>query len=413
MVGKFLKWIRQHYLAIINSIAFYPAIIAFCFLLGAIGLFFFDHSDIGHSIKDLTPWLTLKDPGTARTILATIAAGILSLSVFSFSMVMILLNQAAVNMSNRILDMMIGNRFHQVILGFYIGTIVFAFFLLSTIRDAITEVPIPSLSIYSLIILTITDIFLFIYFLHYITQSVKYETIIARITDNTRKAFAEYYVNEREPTHDDTLFTGQTLYARKSGYYQGFAEKRLLDYATEHNCRISIMHPSGTYLVAGTAVAAIEATGELDATHLQPIADAIDIFAQKNNMPLHPYLGCTQLSEIAVKALSPGINDPGTAILSLNALAELLSFCLHKEPVMHYKDSDETVRITTREYEFKDYINGCIMPIWDYGKDDRMIQQAFKNVLIQLQNISRHEADVKMIQKLLNIVNSAIEEQKQ
>ena len=80
-------------------------------------------------------------------------------------------------MSNRVLNSMIENRFQQVILGIYIGTIVYALFLLSTIRDISSGIYVPAFSIYLLILLTVIDIFLFIYFLDYVTQTVKYETV--------------------------------------------------------------------------------------------------------------------------------------------------------------------------------------------------------------------------------------------
>lgn len=126
-------------------------------------------------------WLTLKDAETARSILSTIAGGIISLTVFSFSMVMIVLNQAASQMTNRMLESMIGNRFQQFVLGIYIGSIVYALFLLSNIRDINSGKYIPALCIYLLLLLTVADILIFIYFLHYVTQSVKFETIIDRV----------------------------------------------------------------------------------------------------------------------------------------------------------------------------------------------------------------------------------------
>jgi uncharacterized membrane protein len=146
----------------------------------------FDFSPTGKAIKLNLHWLSLIDASTARSICSAITSGLISLTVFSFSMVMILLNQAASQMSNRILDKLIGNRFQQVVLGFYIGTIVYAMFLLSTIRDIDSGISVPAISTYLLITFTIIYIFLFIYFLHYITQSVRYETIIHKIFDNTK-----------------------------------------------------------------------------------------------------------------------------------------------------------------------------------------------------------------------------------
>ncbi len=185
MINRFSKWIRKTYKSITGSIAFFPAVIAICFLVLSFLMLEFDFSEPGKHIKSQFNLMKLRDASTARTIVSTITAGILSLTVFSFSMVMIVLNQTASQMSNRTLESMISNRFQQIILGFYIGSIVYGLFLLTSIRDIDSGIYVPALSIYLLLLLTVTDIFLFIYFLHYVTQSVKYETIIKRIHKQT------------------------------------------------------------------------------------------------------------------------------------------------------------------------------------------------------------------------------------
>jgi len=190
------KWLRLYYKKFTGSIAFYPMLIAVAFLLLSWGMLEIDFSDWGKELKSGLSWLSLKDASTARSIISTIAGAIISLTVFSFSMVMIVLNQAASQMSNRVLSSMIENRFQQTVLGFYIGTIVYALFLLSTIRDIASGIYVPALSVYLLILLTVIDIFLFIYFLDYVTQTVKYETVINRVKKQTlhtmQKKFEEF-----------------------------------------------------------------------------------------------------------------------------------------------------------------------------------------------------------------------------
>ncbi|MDQ6757478.1 MAG: DUF2254 domain-containing protein, partial [Bacteroidota bacterium] len=148
MLQVILKWFRVAYKKTITSIAFLPAIIATLFLLLSFVMIAFDFSSTGKNIKANLHWLSLKDASTARSICSAIAGGVISLAVFSFSMVMILLNQAASQMTNRILGKLIGNRFQQVVLGFYIGTIVYALFLLSTIRDINSGIYVPAISTY-------------------------------------------------------------------------------------------------------------------------------------------------------------------------------------------------------------------------------------------------------------------------
>ena len=96
---------------IVNSIAFFPAFIALLYLVLSYIMISLDFSETGKEIKAQLEWLKLKDASTARSIISVIAAGVLSLTVFSFTMVMVILNQAASQMSNRVLDKLIGNRF--------------------------------------------------------------------------------------------------------------------------------------------------------------------------------------------------------------------------------------------------------------------------------------------------------------
>lgn len=405
MIKTIYKWIRQHYFTIVNSIAFYPLLIAFAFLVLVYLMLLLDASGIGGNIKEAVEWLNMRDSSTARTIIATVAAGIISLVVFSFSMVMLLLNQAAVNMSNRILDNMIGNRFHQVVLGSYVGTVVYAFTLLSTIKDTEAASLIPSLSIYMLILLTILDIFIFIYFLHYITQSVKYETIINRIYEHTLDSLGKDYNSDEEESEDlATRYEDEVLYAEKSGYFQGFAERQLITFCVEHNLKISFSYPVSTYLIKGSELATVSAKKQLNDEERKQLHMLIDITNNQSSIANDPYLGCRQLSEVAIKALSPGINDPGTAILSINRLADLLAFRLSHYPRNVYEDDEGTTRITVLKHSFRQYVADTLAPIWHYGKNDPMVQQAMINVLSQLKQLYKGDDDLNVISKLLNEV---------
>ncbi|MCM8539555.1 MAG: DUF2254 domain-containing protein, partial [Lentisphaeraceae bacterium] len=149
MIKRSILWIKNNYQKVIDSIAFYPVFIAFLFLIGSTLLISFDFSEMGMKLKGHFKWLNLEDASTVRSIVSAIAGGVISLTVFSFSMVMVVLNQAASQMSNRVLDKLIGNRFQQVVLGVYIGTIVYAFFLLSMVSDFKDQNDIPSLSTFA------------------------------------------------------------------------------------------------------------------------------------------------------------------------------------------------------------------------------------------------------------------------
>ena len=160
MLKTIRTWTRTHLHKVVDSIAFYPALMVLLYISVATSMIWFDLSGPGVKLKGNLGWMSLTDASAARAIISTIAGGIITLTVFSFSMVMIVLNQAASQLSNRLLDRMIGNRFQQLVLGAYIGTIVYALLLLSTIREHDTGSSVPALSTYLLILAAIVDIIL-------------------------------------------------------------------------------------------------------------------------------------------------------------------------------------------------------------------------------------------------------------
>ena len=389
------KFFRIYYNKITESIAFYPAIIAIGFLLLSWGMIEIDFSDWGKNLKNNLNWLSLKDANTARSIISTIAGAVLSLTVFSFSMVMIVLNQAASQMSNRVLSSMITNRFQQIVLGFYIGTIVYALFLLSTIREVDTGISVPALSIYLLIFLTVVDIFLFIYFLEYVTQTVKYETIINRVKDKTMDSMIEKFesLQTANITWEDLPFT--ILKVKKSNYFQSIDKKKMLEIAAAENLHISILHPLSSFLLKDTPIIKVYSTVEIKEQVLKELSLATDFYSGQPIDKNADY-GFTQLAEIAIKALSPGINDPGTAVGALNALSDLFHFRLYCGLPEIIKDNYNIARIYAPATTFDQIFDKCINPIWNYGKKDQYIQSGLLNVLHQM-----NEIDLKNVHSAL------------
>jgi uncharacterized membrane protein len=401
ITGKIYSFVKERYLRITNSISFYPAIIMLLFLGFSIISISFDFSETGKSLKSQLEWLKLRDSSTARIIASSIVTGIISLTVFSFTMVMIVLNQTASQMSNRILDNLIGSRFQQVVLGIYIGTIVYALFLLSTIRDIDSGIQIPAFSTYFLILLTIIDLFIFIYFLHYITQSVRYEVIIRKTHDQTRNSMGKYCSLEIEPAAPPPFQKGYPLRAEKSGIYTDFNRTILKKLCTEQGFSAFIIHPPGTFILKGLTV--LETSEHISDDEIKKrIFDAITLQNSETIEENYQY-GFRQLSEVAVKALSPGINDPGTAVLIMRALFSLFTFRMCHFPDNVIMDEDKNPRIFTKELTFENLFIETLLPIWDYGRNDRMIQQELYRLLTQLQDIAPNDAVKYLLQEVKQV----------
>jgi len=342
-------------------------------------------------------WLSLKDASTARVILSTITGGVISLTVFSFSMVMIVLNQTASQLSNRILNSMIESRFQQVVLGFYIGTIVYALFLLSTIRDNNSGISVPALSIYLLIFITVVDIFLFIYFLDYVTKTVKYETVIQRVQTQTLKTMKKLYCQRGNelftPVNEPVL----EICSDVSGYFQGFDTQQLVQTAQRNDLVIAFQHENGAYILKGTGLMMIYSARAITDDLARNLLMSVDFF---NGQPIetNPDYGFRHLAEIAIKALSPGINDPATAVLCIHALGALFSYRMAYVLPEMVKDDSDKVRIVVRGRTFDDMFKTCLYPIWEYGHKDTYIKLSLINIMDQLVkldtgSVHRHTID--------------------
>ncbi|MCB0764849.1 MAG: DUF2254 domain-containing protein [Flavobacteriales bacterium] len=401
MLNDLGSWIRLRYHGVVGSIAFYPAFIALLFAGLAFGMIWFDKTSFGVDLKAANEWLGLKDASAARTIIATITAGVLTLTVFSFSMVMIVLNQAASQLSNRTLDQLIGNRFQQVVLGAYIGTIIYGLLLLTTVRENDSGTSIPALSTYLLILVTIVDIFLFIYFLHFITRAVKYEVIIGRVHKETLEAMREVCTKD-----DPGTVTQETLpfevRADRSGMYESFHAPSLVKFCARHDAVLEFTELPGSFILKGGVLLRLDRS--LDEHALDDLRGHIPL-ARNGSMEGHYAFGFRQLTEMAMKALSPGVNDPGTALLALRCLFELFVFRLGNHPELIARDKEGKVRIRKREWPFELLFTSTIRAIWDYGKHDRSVRHELKILLDQLRT------DVPAVQRMRQDVLAAIAEE--
>lgn len=399
MMQKLIQWLRKLYMRIINSIAFFPALIALGFLLLVILMMEADLSGWGLQLNKDFKWLRLTDPDTARTIVGTIAGGVISLTVFNFSMFMVVLNQAASQMSNRMLENMIGDRFQKLILGFYVGTIVYALFLLSNINEGKEGFYVPIFSIYLLLLFTIIDIFLFIYFLHYITQSFRYEHLIHRIHDKTVKALIQKNKDQQANKKGGVVSEGFLVMAPESGYFQAFNAKQLIQITTPLNTTIRFLHATGDYILKGTAFMEMSNLGKVDDELSNRLFSSID-FYRGQPIVVNAYYGFQHLMEIGIKALSPGINDPVTAVLCLHALTDLFGLKLTCEEAPVYVDDEGWPRIVAKKRSLLDIFNSSILPIWHYGQDDQHIQRALQHMIHQLNMVDSEKQLAPALQLL-------------
>jgi uncharacterized membrane protein len=286
-----------------------------------------------HSIE--TPWLFGAGSDGARGVLAAIAGSVITVIGTAFSITVVGLQLASSQFTPRVLRQFTGDRINQVVLAVYIGTFTYSLLVLRTVQSAADEsspgfVPVIGVSI--AIGLALVCIALLILFIHHMAQQMQVSYILHRATNDALDLVDSYFRESIEPVPSSTRRDyaqgeGQDVLSDSTGYLQHYDYDHLLGTARANDLTIRMLVPMGAYLNRSQPIARIW-TASGDAVDLEEAGRAVrGAFVTGPERTLHADLplGVRQIADIALKALSPAINDPTTATLALDRLSEVLA----------------------------------------------------------------------------------------
>lgn len=383
---KYLSLLRSIYFKVINSIAFYPSLIACCFLLFSIVIMSVEYMPAVMNFKEKIEFLLVADKDTAKSVLTTLVASLISLTVFSFSMVMVVLNTAASNLSPRVLPGLVSKKAHQIVLGFYLGSIIYCLVLVINVQKNEQSYQTPTLGVLLAMGFGILCMALFVYFIDSISRTIQVDNVMNQIFRQTRERMRNWQkkikdVQPQLPEVEDWTY----LKANKSGYYKDLAQRDLDKLLRKHDLKLYVRVTKGFFVAKGFPLLSVSRDIVDDAKLVEEILGHFTFFVEEYAREHHSY-GFRQISEIAVKALSPGINDPGTAVRAVDMLSILF---IEKIPLPDFDfepaDNDEEVVLFYREHSFEDLLFEMLTPIREYGRTDVLLMlnliEACKNML--------------------------------
>lgn len=356
----------KFYYRVVNSIAFYPTIIALAFMIFSIFVMRIEFNDFVIEFKSNIERVLVHDSDNARLILGTIVGSLISLMVFSFSMVMIVLNRATSTLSPRVIPGLISDKFHQIVLGFYLGSIIYSLILIVNIDAPDVDFSVPSLGIFLSMILAIICMGLFVYFIHSISQKIQVDYILNDIYKLTKKELenSDHKNAKREvPDAKDWV----TYMAQDSGYLKKIDGPGLNEFCRKHDIQLKVNVSIGAFLVKGYPF--IEISKDLEEDVRNSLGSYFTLYTEER-VSDHYLFGFKQISEIAVKALSPGINDPGTAVKAIDLLSDLLTKLMDVDERNYIPNGQEDTLVFTTPTPFQDVMFQIIVPIREYGKKD-------------------------------------------
>ena len=325
---KIFNRIFDFFNTIESKIAFYPTLLAFSGFLIALFMIYLEQQGISRKIMDVFPLLMVEDGDTALTVLSACLGGLISLMVFSFSMVMLLLSQASSNYSPRLLPGLISDKRHQLILGIYLATILYNIFTLFSIEPSEKKYTLPGFSVLLGISFTILCLVAFIYFIHNISQSIQINNILENIFGDAEKRLQKLIkIEEKSKMNFPDTEKWHEYKTGRSGYFQNISINNIFEICKDEKTKIYITIPKGLFVLRNAVF--FKSEKKLDDKVVESLISNIS-FARGELIEDNYILAFKQITEIAVKAMSPGINDPGTAINAIDYLTDLFALRMQK-----------------------------------------------------------------------------------
>lgn len=370
-----------------SKIIFYPTVFALGGILFAFLMMYIENMGVSKYLLDNLPGLVVDNGDTALTILSAIITGLISMMVFSFSMVMLLLSQASSNYSPRLLPGLISNKSHQMILGVFLGTILYCIFVLFSIQPEEDKFSIPGFSVLLGIFFTVVCIYAFIFFIHNISENIQISRILNRIYLEAKTTLLSLIEDQKQqaPDFPDSA-NWNSYYTDNCGYLQNVSVENLISICKEKDLKLHILPVNGVFVLKGIPL--FRANKELDKETVDEIISnfhfSLGELVQENYV-----LAFKQITEIIIKAMSPGINDPGTAINGIDYLTELFYLRLQKNDTSII-ERDDIQYIHVNTVDFEELLYHVMASIRTYCKHDIILIQKlmlmFKYLKMKSQN---------------------------
>jgi uncharacterized membrane protein len=313
------------------SFWFVPSLIVAFSTALAVGLI---EADSVGSRDWMADWPRLFGAGAegARGMLATIAGSMMTVVGVTFSMTLMTLALASSQYTSRILRNFMSDRVTQLVLGIFAGVFTYCLIVLRTIRGGDEGGFVPSLSVAFSVVLAIGGIGTLIFFIHHIASSIQASTIIASVADETMRAVDRLFpgslghgqIGDAAGVPPPPEGKWQSVRADDNGYIQSVDNATFIRVAREQKTIVRMERGVGDFVVEATPLVSLAHDGILTDEIIAEVQAAYSIDRHRT-VEQDVAFGIRQIVDIALRALSPGINDSTTAAMCVDYLTAILA----------------------------------------------------------------------------------------
>lgn len=392
-----MQTIRQFLITLRSSLWFIPGLMIIGSIVLAIVLI-----EIEPIVNDelLTKYPRIFGLGAdgSRGMLTAIAGSMLTVAALAFSLTLSIIAQASGQYTPRILRNFMRDRVNQFILGYFVSVFAYSLIMLRTIRAEGELNFVPSLGVAVGLLFAIGGIIVLIYFIHHIASSLQVTNIIMDIQNETSAAVVEIFpeclgegAEEEDLDEPQKIAENVSWYEVKSllsGYIQYVDTDGLMNFAVENNLFIKMEYGIGEFVVKDTTLISI--TKKPDDDSIRKLNSYFNIFRYRTITQDAGY-GIRQIVDIALKALSPGVNDTTTALSCIDYLAIIVSEIAERKLPTHIRVKDDEIRVFVKAPTFKKYVETAFDQIRVDGSGNLAV---YKRLIRALNVVAQRSRDI-------------------
>ncbi|WP_157265740.1 DUF2254 domain-containing protein [Azohydromonas aeria] len=406
--------IREMWLRLQGSLWFVPTLV----VAGCIALAVLLIEAHGWVELDLARrWPRLFGAGTdgARSMLSAIATSMITVAGVVFSMTLVALSLASSQYSPRMLRNFMNDRPTQLVLGVFVGIFVYCLLVLRTVRgDDDGPGFLPSLAVIGGVVLALFGVALLIYFIHHVATSIQVSSILERIAGDTAVAIDRLFpqvlgkgLSSNEDGPDELPRRWHDVAAPATGYLVGVDDEGLLRFAAQHRRVVQMAHCVGDFVIEGRPLARVSGDSCLDDADARALCRLFSLQRQRTVHQDAPY-GLQQIVDVALKALSPGINDPTTAVMCIDHLGALLARLAGRHVPSPYRSDEQGLRVVAKGPDFESMASLALDPVTEHARGDTQVLARLLRTLQVLEGCTVMPARRLALQRRLALVMDGI-----
>ena len=377
--------LKQLWTNVSSSLWFVPVLIVVGYVSLAIALIEVD-GRIDRELLAEYPRIFGAGADGSRGMLSSIAGSMITVAGLTFSLTLLAMAQASSQYTSRILRNFMRDRANQFVLGFFVGIFAYCLVVLRTIRGGDEGRFIPSIAVLFGLLFAISSVGVLIYFVHHIASSIQASSIISSAAEETMRAIERLFphevgeeADESETEEAQVALEGrswQTIPAHDTGYLQDVDADRLVRFAREREYIVRLERGLGAFVVRGSPLVSIscksEGSRKLDDDTTKEL-NGLFTLGHYRTIDQDVSFGVRQIVDIALKALSPGVNDTTTAVVCVDYLGAILAKLARRRIEKRYRSDAGEVQVIARGATFESLVSEAFDQIRDVAGENTAI----------------------------------------